>query len=74
MADVAKSLHGIKDRELERALRRLKVGDPENVLRDFAEAYTKRLINVLTSAIMELPDEYRRMACRALRRASELDG
>ncbi|WP_457620522.1 glutamyl-tRNA reductase [Methanopyrus sp.] len=74
VADVARVLHGIKDRELERALRRLKVGDSEDVLRDFAEAYTKRLINVLTSAIMELPDEYRRMTCRALRRASELNG
>ncbi|WP_456481862.1 glutamyl-tRNA reductase [Methanopyrus sp.] len=74
VADVARSLHGIKDRELERALRRLKAGDPEDVLRDFAEAYTKRLINVLTSAIKELPDEYRRVACRVLRRASELNG
>jgi len=74
VARVARSLNELKERELERALRRLEGSDPERVLRDFAEAYTKRLIGALSSTLHRLPGGDRNRICeelsRSLRRVS----
>ncbi len=69
VAKVARSLNELKERELERALRRLESSDPERVLRDFAEAYTKRLISAVSSTVHRLPGEDREKLCEELARA-----
>ncbi len=58
LGQIAEALDRLKQRELERALNRLRTaGDPESVLRDFAEAYTKRLINALLPAVEDMPED-----------------
>jgi len=71
LGQIAEALDRLKQKELERALNRLRATkDPETVLKDFAEAYTKRLISALLPAVEDMPeDTARELAERIAHRA-----